>query len=139
MLRLLCSAPHHRSRLQAVAPLAIVLLAVASTPAAAQDPLLWGSLKPGPHAVGYRSLFQLDHTREYDPDYLPDSAVPAAHKARPILICIWYPAQKTSAKPMEYRQYLEVSSDDPRIAPFVKRLSRHLVAGVSDGTVGMER
>jgi hypothetical protein len=39
---------------------------------------------------------------------------------------------------MEYRQYLNVSSDDPLIAPFAKRLSRHWVAVVSEETVGKE-
>jgi hypothetical protein len=112
--------------------------ALAFGPASAQEPLLWGSLKPGPHAVGYRNLYQLDHTRQYDPEFATDPTKPPAHKPRPIYICVWYPAQKTDARPMEYRQYLDVSSDDARIAPFVKRLARHVVAAVSEGTVGKE-
>jgi hypothetical protein len=67
-----------------------------------------------------------------------DPTKPPAHKPRPILLCIWYPAKKTDAKPIEYRQYLDVSSDDALVAPFVKRLSRHVVAAVSEGTVGKE-
>jgi predicted dienelactone hydrolase len=39
---------------------------------------------------------------------------------------------------MEYRQYLDASSDDPLIAPLAKRLSRHWVAVVSEETVGKE-
>jgi hypothetical protein len=124
--------------MQFAATVAAVVVALATVPAAAQEPLLWGSLKPGPHAVGYRNLYQLDHTRQYDPEFTTDPTKPPAHKPRPIYICVWYPAQKTDAKPMEYRQYLDVSSDDPLIAPFVKRLSRHVVAGVSEGTVGTE-
>src|SRR6516225_307092 len=85
----------------------LVLSALPATPAAAQAPLLWGGLKPGPHAVGYRSLYRLDHTRQYDPELVTDPTKPPAHKPRPILICIWYPAQKADAKPMEYRQYLD--------------------------------
>src|SRR5262249_53309416 len=54
----------------------------------------------------------------------------------PIYIALWYPAQKTDAKPMEYRQYLEASSDDPLISPFAKRLARHWVDVVSEETVG---
>src|SRR5262249_39698844 len=61
-----------------------------------------------------------------------------AHKPRPILICIWYPPQRNDAKPMEYRQYLEVPAGDAVIAPFVKRLSHHVVSRVSEGTVGKE-
>jgi hypothetical protein len=107
-------------------------------PAPAQEPLLWGSLKPGPSAVGYRSLYRLDHTRQYDPDFVTDATKLPAHKPRPMYIAVWYPAQKTDAKPMEYRQYLDASSGDPLIAPFAKRLSRHWVAVVSEETVGKE-
>src|SRR5581483_2904631 len=115
---------------------AVLLTALAATHARAQDPLLWGGLKPGPHAVGYRTLYQLDHTRQYDPEYQADTTKPAAPRPRPILICVWYPAQKTGAKPMEYRQYLDVPSDDARLAPFVKRLSPHIRAVVCEETVG---
>jgi hypothetical protein len=130
----------NRRPLRAATLLAVaaVLIAIASTPATGQEPLLWGSLKPGPNAVGYRTLYQLDHTRRYDPEFMTDPTKPPVYKPRPILICVWYPAKKTDAKPMEYRQYLDVSSDDVLIAPFVKRLSRHVVAVVSDTTVGKE-
>lgn len=116
----------------------VAAAALTVTPAAAQEPLLWGSLKLGPHAVGFRSLYQLDHTRQYDPEFVTDSTKPPVHKPRPIYVAVWYPAQKTGAKPMEYRQYLEASSDDPLIAPFAKRLSRHWVAVASEETVGKE-
>src|SRR5262249_12501680 len=42
------------------------------------------------------------------------------------------------AKPMPYRQYLDVASDDPLIAPFAKRLSPHVANVVSETTVGKE-
>jgi tetratricopeptide (TPR) repeat protein len=121
-----------------VGALALILVALAFDPAAAQEPLLWGSLRPGPHAVGYRSLYRLDHTRQYDPEFATDAAKLPVHKPRPIFIAVWYPAQKTDAKAMEYRRYLDVSSDNPLIAPFVKQLSRHWVAVVSEETVGKE-
>jgi dienelactone hydrolase len=114
------------------------VVALSSGPAAAQEPLLWGSLKPGPHAVGYRSFFQLDHTRQYAPEIVTDPAKLPAHRPRPILVCVWYPAQKTGAKPMEYRQYLDVPAGDAVIAAFVKRLARHIPAVVSEDTVGKE-
>jgi hypothetical protein len=115
-----------------------VVVTLSSGPASAQDPLLWGSLKPGPHAVGYQSLFRLDHTRQYDSEFVTDPTRLPAHKPRPILLCIWYPAKQTDAKPMEYRQYLDVPAGDAVIAAFVKRLSRHVVSEVSEGTVGKE-
>src|SRR5262245_14391664 len=127
---------HHSSRVTGA--LVTVVVALVSGPASAQEPLLWGNLKPGLHAVGYRSFFQLDHTRQYDPELVTDPAKPPAHKPRPILVCVWYPAKKTDAKPMEYRQYLDVPAGDAVIAAFVKRLSRDVVNAVSEGTVGKE-
>jgi hypothetical protein len=114
------------------------VVALSSGSASAQQPLLWGGLKPGPNSVGYRSLYRLDHTRQYDPEFVTDPTKLPVHKPRPIYIAVWYPAQKTDAKPMEYRQYLDVSSDDPLIAPFAKRLSPHVVNVVSETTVGKE-
>lgn len=123
-------------------PVFVTLAAIASAsvtcPARAQEPLLWGSLKPGPNVVGYRHLYRLDHLRQYDPEFTTDPTKLPPHKPRPIYICVWYPAQKSDAKPMDYRQYLDVSSDDPLIAPFAKRLSRHVVSVVSEETVGKE-
>src|SRR5262249_21193782 len=77
-------------------------------------------------------------TRQYDREFVTDPTKPPVHKPRPIYIAVWYPAQQTDAKPMEYRQYLDVSSTDPLFAPFVKRLSRHVVNVVSDTVVGKE-
>src|SRR5262245_8358894 len=129
--------PSRRS-LRATGALAAVAVALSSGPAPAQEPLLWGGLKPGPNAVGYRSLYRLDHTRQYDPEFVTDPTKLPVHKPRPIYIAVWYPARKTGAKPMEYRQYLDVSSDDPLIAPLAKRLSPHVVNVVSETTVGKE-
>jgi dienelactone hydrolase len=131
-------APPGRFSLRSSVALAAVVTALSSAPASAQEPLLWGGLKPGPNAVGYRTLYRLDHTRQYDPEFAADPTKPPVYKPRPIRICVWYPAQKTGAMQMEYRQYLDVSSDDPVLAQFVKRLSRHVVAVVSEETVGKE-
>ncbi|MEO2089586.1 MAG: hypothetical protein ABGY75_08840, partial [Gemmataceae bacterium] len=110
----------------------VAALTALVSPLFAQDPLLWGSLKPGPHAVGYRTEYQFDHTRRYDPEYGAD-AKPAP---RPILVCVWYPAKATTAKPMAYHKYLDVPSDDPRVAPFAKRLAAHLREVVCEETTG---
>ncbi len=118
--------------------LTIIAVAIGSRSAPAQDPLLWGSLKPGPYAVGYRASYQLDHTREYDPEFTTDPSKPPAHRPRPILVCIWYPAKKTGSQPLEYRQYLDVTSPDPQIASFVKRLSHHIRVVLGEGTVGKD-
>ncbi len=136
MDRPFCPTPLRRRCFRAVVMMAAALVALEASPAAGQESLLWGSLKPGAHAVGYRMLYQLDETRQYDPEFTTDPAEQPAHQPRPILICIWYPAQKTSAKPMEYRQYLDVSSDEPQLASFVQRLTHHIRAVVCEETIG---
>ena len=82
--------PTHSSQLtsHATGVLVAFVVALSPGPASAQEPLLWGGLKPGPHAVGYRTLYQLDHTRQYDLEFTTDPAQPAAHRPRPILICV---------------------------------------------------
>ena len=41
-----------RRSFRATGAVAAVVVALSSGPALAQEPLLWGSLKPGPNAVG---------------------------------------------------------------------------------------
>jgi hypothetical protein len=99
MHRWLCLAGLRPPSFREGAALAALVVTLASAPAAAQDPLLWGGLKPGPHAVGYRALFPLDHTRQYDPEYQAETTRPQAHRPRPILVCVWLPARKIDGKP----------------------------------------
>lgn len=64
--------------------------------AAAQSPPLWGELRPGPHAVGYRVEWIRDPARAWG-----DSAAP-----RPIQVSLWYPAAARSGSPrMRLRTY----------------------------------
>jgi tetratricopeptide (TPR) repeat protein len=107
-----------------------------ATPAGAPEPLLWGGLEPGPHAVGFRALYQLDHTRQYDPEYVDDPERPPDPRPRPILVGVWYPARATGAGPMAYRQYLDVPSDDPLVGPFARRLMPHMRAVACEEAVG---
>jgi len=104
----------------------------------AQTSLLWGGLKPGPHAVGFRLQYKLDHSREYDPEFVTDATRFPVHRPRPIMIGIWYPAQKTNASRMSYRQYLDVSPGPGPLAPFASRLESALRDVVGDETTGHE-
>jgi pimeloyl-ACP methyl ester carboxylesterase len=102
----------------------------------AQAPLLWGGLQAGPHAVGFRLQYQLDHSREYDPEFITDTSRFPAHRPRPILIGVWYPAQKTSASQMPYRQYLDITPSAGPLASFGARLEsavRHVVGTETTG------
>ena len=119
--------------------LAVATLCVASCvlcSAKAQTPLLWGGLKPGPHPVGFRLQYKLDHSREYDPEFITDTTRFPVHRPRPIMIGIWYPAQKTNASPMPYRQYLDISPGPGPLAPFASRLGSAMRNVVGDETTG---
>lgn len=76
--------------------------------ALAQNPIspLWGSLTPGPYAVGYRVVFAFDQSRTWhlsrtysNPELSPDVL------GRPIRISIWYPAIAGSGR-MRIADYL---------------------------------
>ena len=104
--------------------LAFVCIVGAARGGDVPDRRLWGSLEPGPHAVGFARSWQLDPARNYAPEYKAEVAVapPAAAVPRPILVNIWYPARKSESPPMRYREYLEFGSDNPLIARFATRL-----------------
>ena len=102
----------------------------------AQTPLLWGGLKTGPHAVGFRLQYKLDQSREYDPEFVIDTTRLPVHRPRPIMIGIWYPAQKTNASRMTYRQYLDISPGPGSLAPFASRLGSAMRNVVGNETTG---
>ncbi len=83
-------------RLPLAAALLLGLTAALPARAAAQAPPLWGELRPGPHAVGYRVEWIRDPARAWG-----DSAAP-----RPIQVSLWYPAAMRAGAPrMRLRDY----------------------------------
>ena len=96
-----------------------LLLPLIAAVAQAQDPMLWGELKPGPHAVGFRSSIAMDASRKYD------------GKARPILLDVWYPAAPASIAPLLYEVYLRVpdAPGHPKFKPRLERFIREAIAG----------
>src|SRR5262249_6703362 len=96
--------------------LAIFLVPVFAGLAPAATPPFWGKLQPGPHAVGFRSLWQLDYSRRYNMTFDDKTTYASGKAPRPILINIWYPAKKSSdARAMKHGEYLEISSNDPQL------------------------
>ncbi len=86
-----------------------------------QDPLLWGSLEPGPYPVGFQSSFAFDGSRDYD-----------GSGARPILLEVWFPALKTGEAPIRYARYLRVP--DVKAHPWFRgRLEAFVRDVLSDG------
>jgi len=91
--------------------------------ASAQSTPLWNKLAPGPHAVGFKSTWQLDYSRRYDATFDDKTTYATGKAPRPILINLWYPAKKSDAARMPHRDYLDIRSDDPRLTKFAVKLA----------------
>jgi len=78
--------------------ISLLLALVLSAPSGAQQALP-NDNQPGPYAVGFRAVEQVDASRAYQ------SASAAAASARPIQTLVWYPALK-GGKPMRYDDYI---------------------------------
>lgn len=103
-----------------------ILLFAGSGGVQAQNDLFWGDLQPGRYAVGFRTLYQMDYTRLYDTTF-PTLAKPNEPKPfRPLFIAVWYPAKKTNAERMVFKDYLAIDSKDPKVAAFSQRLKTRL-------------
>jgi dienelactone hydrolase len=77
--------------------LILFLLPAFSSGIQAQTPPLWGGLKPGDFGVGFRTIEKYDFSRTFRSkiDYFGETL--PGENARPIQICIWYPALTKSA------------------------------------------
>ena len=98
---------------------AILLLNLREATAASQNPAnsaenrslsrpLWGSLSPGLHQVGFRSIFRFDasrtwkETRDYAGAFSPDL------NGRPVQLNVWYPASTNAlGKRMTFEDYTD--------------------------------
>jgi hypothetical protein len=86
-------------------------------------PVFWGKLKPGPHAIGFKSAWELDFSRTYNRVFEDKTKYASGKAPRPILINIWYPAKEPDhVRPMVHREYLAIESRDPRLTKFASEL-----------------
>lgn len=76
-----------------------------STPAGAAPPV-FGDLKPGKYAVGFRLIHLKDPTRPTRPkrDYF--GTLDNTDRARPVDLHVWYPATEAGGSPMTFEQYI---------------------------------
>jgi pimeloyl-ACP methyl ester carboxylesterase len=103
--------------------LANVLIGPAGAAPTAPPPF-WGKLAEGPFVVGFRSLWQLDYSRVYNTVFDDKTAHAVGKAPRPILINIWYPAERSDdIEPMAHRDYLKIQTEDPRLARFAAKLA----------------
>lgn len=89
-----------------------------------QTPAVRDDVSKALYAVGFKSLWQFDHSRSYRLQG-DEKTVPVTGKSpRPILINIWYPARTTAkAAPMLHRGYLDIESSDLRLQQFSRKLA----------------
>lgn len=99
--------------------LCLALATASSMTAAARNATVFQFLeKPGPHAVGLKVVDQYDFSRTYR-NLTDDLGKPySGERARPLQTLIWYPAEKSVAKPMTVGDYIgllatETSFDKP--------------------------
>jgi hypothetical protein len=104
----------------AICRLALGLFVVESAGfAAAQSSPLWGKLTPGSYRIGFRTVWQLDYSRQYNTTFDDKTTYTTSKAPRPILINIWYPAKVAgNDKTMRHRDYLDVRSAEPSLAKF---------------------
>ena len=120
------SMPNRLYQIGVTAALCLLLLGPLADTAGAQSYPLWGPLQSGPYAVGFTTTWQLDYTRAYDIVFEDSTRYAMSKAPRPILINIWYPAQKQDrAMPMVYSDYLSIASTDPLLQPFSRKLAEH--------------
>src|SRR6202789_3267806 len=98
-----------RSKVVAVAFLLIALVMAAHAQSAAVvvsgDQRFHFTEKPGPEAVGLKVVEQYDFSRSYRFFPMRWGKPYQGERARPLQTLIWYPAQKSSGKPMTVGDY----------------------------------
>ena len=100
---------------------ALAVAAVAVAALAQNAPLFQFTEKPGPHPVGLKVVEQYDYSRTYR-STTDDLGKPyQGERARPLQTLIWYPAEKSTAKPMTVGDYgnlaaTETSFDKPTLS-----------------------
>ncbi len=90
----------------------------------------------GPHPVGFRSGWILDHARTYT-TAAADGTIIYGPASRPVLINTWYPAAHPSfGEPMTRRDYLDIQSTIPAIAPLAEALSEYAETIITEQVAG---
>ena len=100
-----------RSMLAATAGLVLAstLAFTLSIDASAQKPPVFQFTgKPGPHAVGLKVIDQYDYSRTFRSRIDVLGKPFTGERARPIQTLIWYPAEKSSSKPMTVADYIDL-------------------------------
>jgi len=101
----------------------ILLLWAFTTTSAAESTPLWAALDSGPYHVGFETVEKYDYSRTFRDRYDYDGLLRSGETARPIQICIWYPAvHKPDDLPMVYAEYNFAAPLDASFYGFLAQL-----------------
>ncbi len=84
---------------------ALAVAAIAAAALAQKATLFQFTEKPGPHLVGFKVVEQYDYSRTYRSRTNDLGAPYPGERARPLQTLIWYPAEKSTLKPMTVGDY----------------------------------
>ncbi|UCG61514.1 MAG: hypothetical protein JSV52_14545 [Candidatus Zixiibacteriota bacterium] len=89
---------------------------MSANPAVGDIPsVFWGGLEPGQYAVGFETIEKFDYSRTFRDKYDYDGNLRERQTARPIQLCVWYPAKANPTdRPMVYGEYAFPAPEDPR-------------------------
>nr|WP_321232768.1 hypothetical protein [uncultured Psychroserpens sp.] len=85
-----------------------------------KEHFLFSSLEKGIFDVGYKSIWKIDTSRQYE--FIQDSLVVVPNQNRPILFNIWYPIISAEGKSMQYKEYFNILSENNEFKTFSKTL-----------------
>ncbi|UCD63098.1 MAG: hypothetical protein JSW34_10110 [Candidatus Zixiibacteriota bacterium] len=109
--------------LATVAVLLVVFLGPGSRTARCEASVFWGGLSPGPHLVGFEAVEKYDYSRTFREKYYYDGVPYDGERARPIQICVWYPASpRDDATPLVLSEYLFPLPEDSRFFDILSQL-----------------
>lgn len=120
----------------------VLFAAAASWDVRAQVPDAWGGLERGPHAVGFRFVYRLDHSRNWRATEDAEGYPRGGRRGRPVRVSVWYPARaRAGAAPMLYRDYMPATAAGAEFAELNRLLQKRDAANLraSLGDAAFER
>lgn len=108
---------------QVIAVSLISCILISQSSAIGKTPAIWGDLEPGPYAVGFKTIEKYDHSRVSRPEHDYFGRPLDGERARPIQICIWYPAETTTElSSMVYGEYVFPYPENSRFFDFLSEV-----------------
>jgi len=108
-----------------------VLLLILPVVTTANSPDLWGGLQPGNYDIGFKTIETYDYSRTFRCKHDLRGNPRPGERARPIQICIWYPAQHDDdMAPMVFSEYVFPNPANPDFFELLSRLQEREIYNV---------